>query len=249
MSILTTWMDRKLYPKHGNNWDDLFRSQILSRLNHRGTVLDLGAGAGIIPQMNFRGLAARVYGVDPDPRVASNPNLDQGRIGFGEQIPFTENQFDLVFADNVFEHLADPVRVFREVQRVLKPGGFFLAKTPNRLHYVPLIAQATPHWFHQWINARRGRKHADSFPTRYLANTPQKIGKYAREAGLVMEETLLLEGRPEYLRGSAIAYAAGACYERLVNGLPLLSRFRVLLIATMRKPSLPGAQPAHAIAA
>jgi hypothetical protein len=31
-----------------------------------------GAGAGIVQQMNFRGLAARVCGVDVDPRTVNN---------------------------------------------------------------------------------------------------------------------------------------------------------------------------------
>lgn len=238
MSRLTAWMDRKFYPRHDANWDDaLFRDRILSHLNGRQTILDLGAGAGIVPQMNFRGKVARVCGVDPDPRVTSNPHLDEGRVGVGEQIPYADNQFDLVFADNVFEHLAEPVGVFQEVYRILKPGGCFLAKTPNRWHYVPLIASATPHWFHEWVNARRGRAHADSFPTLYRANTPRAIRRHARAAGLVVEETLLIEGRPEYLRRSAPAYLAGYCYERMVNLLPGLSGFRVLLMTTLRKPA------------
>jgi len=35
--------------------------------------LDLGAGAGIVSQMNFKGIASRVCGIDPDERVLSNP--------------------------------------------------------------------------------------------------------------------------------------------------------------------------------
>lgn len=239
-----------LYPRHGANWDDeLFRAEILARINPRGTVLDLGAGAGIVPQMNFRGRAAQVCGVDPDPRVTTNQFLDEGRVGVGEQIPYADNQFDLVFADNVFEHLAEPVSVFHEVYRVLKPGGYFLAKTPNRWHYVPLIASATPHWFHEWVNARRGRAHADSFPTLYRANSPRVIRAHARAAGLVLEETRLIEGRPEYLRRSAPAYLAGYGYERMVNLLPGLAGFRVLLIATLRKPAAASTQRRQAAAA
>ena len=44
------------------------------------------------------------------------------------------------------------------------------------------------------------------------------------------------EGRPEYLRFSAPTYLLGWLYERLVNKVPGLWRFRVLLIAELRKP-------------
>jgi predicted nicotinamide N-methyase len=50
-------------------------------------VLDIGAGAGIVSQMNFKGLARRIHGIDPDPRVLENPYLNQASIGNAEHIP------------------------------------------------------------------------------------------------------------------------------------------------------------------
>ena len=81
--------------------------------------------------MNFRGHARRLCGIDPDPRVAANPYLDEGQVGVGESIPYPDASFDVVFADNVLEHLPDPAAVFAAVTRVLRPGGVFLGKTPN----------------------------------------------------------------------------------------------------------------------
>ncbi len=238
MSALVQWMDRTLYPDLASNWDDeLFRQEIAARLRREYAILDLGAGAGIVSQMNFRGMAARVCGIDPDERVRSNPYLDEAAVGLGEAIPYPDESFDLVFADNVLEHLPAPEPVFKEVSRVLKPGGLFLAKTPNRWHYVALIARFTPHRFHQFLNALRGRAEADTFPTRYLVNTRRAITRVAASAGLRIQRIELVEGRPEYLRISAATYAAGYLYERLVNRLPVLAPFRVVLMATLEKPS------------
>ena len=148
-------LDRALYPSYARNWDDqLFRERILQRLTPTAVILDLGAGAGIVQQMNFRGLAARVCGVDLDPRVIDNPMLDEGKIADAGGIPYPDATFDLVFADNVLEHLPDPLAVFRDIARVLKPGGVFLFKTPNKTHYMPTIARLTPHRFHQFVNRR-----------------------------------------------------------------------------------------------
>lgn len=237
MSRLIERMDRALYPGVGKNWDDdLFRERILGTVTAETDLLDVGAGAGIVPQMNFKGHVRTACGVDPDPRVTSNPCLDDGRVGVGESVPYDDASFDVVVADNVLEHLDAPEAVFREVARVLRPGGRFLAKTPNRAHYMPLIARLTPHGFHRWVNRLRGREEEDTFPTRYRANRPADVRRIAREAGLVVDSVELVEGRPEYLRLSAPTYLAGWAYERIVNRFRALARFRVLLVVTLRKP-------------
>lgn len=236
---LVTRLDQILYPRHSKNWDDqIFRARILDVLAaHPGsTVLDLGAGAGIVEQMNFRTKAKKICGVDPDPRVRSNPYLDEGRVGVGEAIPYEAASFDLVFADNVLEHLGEPAAVFKELFRVLKPGGLFLAKTPNKWHYMPTIARLTPHSFHAWVNKKRGRHETDTFPTRYRANTPADLTRLAKASGMVVENIELIEGRPEYLRMTAVTYLAGWLYERVVNFVPWLSKYRILLVVSLRKP-------------
>jgi SAM-dependent methyltransferase len=236
MTSLVRVIDATFYPDADRNWDDsLFRERILSSITTKSVVLDLGAGAGIVCQMNFKGLVARVCGVDLDPRVIDNSFLDEGRVADAGTIPYKDGVFDVVFADNVLEHLPCPVAVFIEIRRVLKPGGIFLFKTPNKWHYMPLIARLTPHRFHQWVNRLRGRAVADTFPTMYLANTTGKVKRLARESGLEIVNIQRVEGRPEYLRMTWLTYVVGLCYERLVNSTNLLSPFRVLLIGQLRK--------------
>lgn len=242
MPNLVRWLDEKLYPHHQNHWDDAaFREQILRFVGPELRVLDLGAGAGIVKEMNFRGLAARVCGVDPDPRVVQNPYLDDARVGFGESIPYPDASFDLVFADNVLEHLENPVPVFVEIARTLMPGGLLLVKTPNRRHYVPTLARLLPHRIHGWYNRLRGRDVEDTFPTFYRANTPAALARHAVAAGLRLREVHLLEGRPEYLRLFWLTYLAGWMYERLVNTVPGMESFRVVLIGVLEKPAEAGA--------
>ena len=237
MASFVEWIDRTFYPEYGKNWDDLmFREAILANLSPSSTVLDVGAGAGIVEAMNFRDKVARICGVDLDLRVTANPMLHEGRVADAANIPYPDESFELVFADNVMEHLERPTEVFAELARVLKPGGKLLFKTPNRTHYMPMIARMTPHWFHQYYNRKRGRDAEDTFPTCYRANARRDIASLANGAGLVVSRVKLIEGRPEYLRMSALTYAAGLLYERFVNATEAMAGIRILIIAELRKP-------------
>ncbi len=124
--------DAWAYPQFSSNWDDrIFRERILAHLNAHSIVLDLGAGAGIVEAMNFRGLVSKVCDVDLDPRVQVNPFLDEGKVSDAGEIPYADNMFDVVFSDNVMEHLDYPEDVLREIYRVLKPGGLaYCSKRP-----------------------------------------------------------------------------------------------------------------------
>jgi len=119
----------------------------------------------------------------------------------------------------------------------MKPGGVFLAKTPNKRHYMPLIARRTPLKFHQFVNRLRGRKSVDTFPTQYKLNTPRDIFTCAGKTDLVVREIRLIEGRPEYPRFLGLTYLFGWLYERAVNTIPGLATFRILMLVILEKPS------------
>ena len=169
-------LDDFFYAKLENNWDDkLFLEIILRHINKDSVVLDIGAGAGIVSEMNFKQNVKFICGIDLDPRVQENPMLHEGKIADASRIPYEDEKFDLIFADNVMEHLEDPEGVFAEAKRVLKPGGLLLFKTPNRWHYMPIIARATPLSFHKFVNQLRGRAGVDTFKTFYRANSKHQV--------------------------------------------------------------------------
>ncbi len=92
------------------------------------TVLDLGSGPGNVAEV-FAGCGAEVTGVDFSPqmvKVAQNryPNIPF-KVANGEQLPFDDGTFDAVVCNYVVHHFAQPEVVFREISRVLKPGGHF----------------------------------------------------------------------------------------------------------------------------
>lgn len=236
---MASWIKRiddYFYPNFRNNWDDtLFREMVLESITPDHVILDLGAGAGIVSQMNFRGIVSKVCGVDPDPRIIRNPFLDEGVIGTGESIPYPDNHFDLVIANNVLEHIFEPVPFLREIYRVLKRGGIFLAKTPNRYHYVAILSKITPHSIHELVARLRRRASADTFPTWYRLNDRRAIRNFASKQGFSCTEIRLMEGRPEYLRIHPLLYVIGLIYERIVNSTRFLEFLRVILVCRLQK--------------
>ena len=98
------------------------------------TVLDLGSGAGIDAFLAAQdvGSSGRVIGVDMTPQMLdrarknaataghTNAEFREGRL---EALPVEDGSVDAVTSNCVINLVPDKGRVFREVARVLKPGG------------------------------------------------------------------------------------------------------------------------------
>jgi ubiquinone/menaquinone biosynthesis C-methylase UbiE len=100
-----------------------------------GTALELGAGTGFF-SLNLKqaGILDEVHVTDLSPGMveAARANAEalgftvQGRVADAERIPYDDNTFDIVVGHAVIHHIPDVEAAFREVLRVLKPGGRFV---------------------------------------------------------------------------------------------------------------------------
>lgn len=165
-----------------------FYTHVEALLRPEFTVLDLGAGRGaqLLSQPDtyrtklstLKGKVRHVVGIDVDEAVLENPFLDEARvIRIGEPYPFPDDTFDLIVSDWVLEHVANPEEFAAEIGRVLKPGGWFCARTPNRWGMVGLFVNLIPNSRHAGLLAKLtpDRQSRDVFPTAYRLNTLAKI--------------------------------------------------------------------------
>ena len=121
----------------------IFDQMIRCRLFSCAQVLDAGAGRGLRNRYDYRTIAGRVVGIDLDPGVRTNPNVDVAVVGNLAALPFDDATFDLALSNYVFEHLRRPLVVLTELRRVLRDGAHLIFHTPNRYHYVAMAARAT----------------------------------------------------------------------------------------------------------
>lgn len=153
-------------------------------------VLDLGAGRGSAndDQCSYRrslrilrGKVKLLVGSDIDGAVMTNPIVDQSFVTEpGAPQPFPDASFDLILCDWVLEHVDEPDSFQREIRRLIKPGGWFCARTPNRWGLTALAAQMIPNRLHIAVleKLQPSRRDVDVFPTRYRLNTMRAIRKY-----------------------------------------------------------------------
>ena len=103
------------------------------------SVLDVGCGTGTLAIAAKRrvGGGGRVHGIDASPEMIVRARLKAKRAGaevtfdnaLVENLPFADGVFDAAMCTTMLHHLPDQARrqCLREVRRVLRPGGRFLA--------------------------------------------------------------------------------------------------------------------------
>jgi 2-polyprenyl-6-hydroxyphenyl methylase/3-demethylubiquinone-9 3-methyltransferase len=103
------------------------------------SALEVGCGGGILTE-EIAKMGFITTGIDPSEQSltvakmhAKDNNLKINyERGTGENLPFQNNSFDVVFCCDVLEHVYDLPKVISEISRVLKKEGIFIYDTFNR---------------------------------------------------------------------------------------------------------------------
>ena len=131
------------------------RTRIRRVTNFGSEILNIGVGNGGLENLLLEDKLS-IAALDPD--ITSINKLAEkginGKVGLIQRLPFADNEFDVVVASEVLEHLDDSEcnQALFEIHRVLKPDGYFIGTVPFHENLIDNLT-VCPHCgdqFHRW---------------------------------------------------------------------------------------------------
>ena len=197
-----------------------------------GIVADLGCGSGVFTDYLAR-VGFSAVGVDLSPRMIELARrlYPASRFVEGdvEALPFEDASLDGVLLSGLLHHLPDPSACVREVHRVLKPGGRFVAFDPNRRNPFMYLYRdrSSPFYSARGVTPNERPVLARELETHF------------RRQGFVVRTEYLSRLRYRYVASPAMRLLLPLYNwaDALLFGLPGMRPFRAFVITAGTKPA------------
>jgi ubiquinone/menaquinone biosynthesis C-methylase UbiE len=107
---------------------------MIKELKPGARILDIGSGTGHLANF-FHKKGFHVTGIEPSLNMLNYARKNFPDIefieGISSELPFQDNEFDLIFSIEVMRYPEDIMKTYKEVQRVLKKDGYFFVTHVN----------------------------------------------------------------------------------------------------------------------
>ena len=134
-----------------------FKEYLKRYIKSDSNILDIGCGRNAFGEEYYK-IAKKRVGVDPDQNaLADNKLMDQKiccaikDINNNSEI---KNSFDVVIAQWVLEHMADPKRDIQAISKLCKRDGHFIFMTTNVYSPVMLFSKICPTFFKKLLRKK-----------------------------------------------------------------------------------------------
>ena len=158
--------------------EEVFKRRLITqaKIKPGSRVLDLGCGTGTLTVLVKQTVPeAEVTGLDGDPQVLEIARQKAAQAGIGitwdhalaTALPYPDRSFDRVLSSLVIHHLSgeDKLKAFREVYRILRPGGEF--------HIVDF---GLPHNVGAWLMSQ-GMRHLEETKENFNGRLPGMLSE------------------------------------------------------------------------
>lgn len=135
---------------------------LVRRITPGKRVLNIGVGNGVLEALASKN-GVEIWSLDPSERAINRLQQSLGieekaQVGYSQAMPFPDAHFDTVIMSEVLEHLDEIVfeTTLDEVNRVLRPGGFFMGTVPARENLADslVVCPECGLKFHRWGHKR-----------------------------------------------------------------------------------------------
>lgn len=127
----------------------------LKNTNITGNLLDIGCAEGEFLRLIENSTSFKAFGVDISEYAAKEAQKKGLNVKNCDvlEAAFPDNYFDVVTLRHVLEHLHDPLKILKEVNRVLKKDGILIIEVPNlkymlfKTNFLAKVFNKQPHLF------------------------------------------------------------------------------------------------------
>ncbi len=219
----------------------LCRELVIDHLTNRSILVEVGSADA--PFDHLPGLAVgRKISLDVDISALETADrqrkIDGGSLlaADGHCMPLRSESVDGIIAIFVFEHLGRPTQFFEEAARVLKPGGFLFAVTPNVANPLFFPVLLIPVGLREKLLRIVGGHPDHRYLTHLKANTTRRLAELSLRSGFKISRceflwedhyfhrlpggTVILEAIDRWASGTELQGFAGRLYVLLQKNGP-----------------------------
>lgn len=219
--------------------EHLYFKKIEEKIERGFVVLEIGCGRtpgyGVLESLKH---ISFFVGLDMDFNHLKLINKDICKPVYGDAHfePFTDASFNVIICRSVLEHIECPEKFVQSIDRILKPGGFFIFLTPNKWSYFSVVSRLMPNKYHAYIAKKiYQREEEDTFKTFYRINSRANLKNLFEKTSLIEDEIIMRQQYPIELWFSLVLLYAGILFEKIVNRSNSLSFLRGNIIGCYRK--------------
>jgi len=135
------WQKRQ----YGHEAEKLVLKRFFKQIPKKNSLVDIGGGFGRLTPF-YAPLFRKTVLIDRSQRLLKKakklekefPHFE-AKKGLATNLPLKNNSFDVALMIRTIHHLSSIVKAFKEVRRVLKPGGFFILEFANKTHFKAIL--------------------------------------------------------------------------------------------------------------